>query len=149
MKVDRTAMDKEMGTDHPIDEGRGAKRSLDQSPAGRGRDRGRDRGRRAGTREEVGPKRGKKTGGVRHHEVGEDGKYLCNRQGNSLCAGFQSGQCPLNRSNIRCPKDSRKFHQCDGCLDPTHIGDKCPKKEDGKIPEAPRAIKKQQDRMGW
>ena len=143
-KVDDTALDREMGTDAPI-ESRGRKRSI--SRARRDRSPPRTRNTRSTRGRDDGPpsKRARQSGGSRAHNVDENGNYITNRQQVELCKGFNLGKCPLDKKNIRCPEDQRRVHQCWKCLGIDHCALKCPRKDDKEI-EVPNSVKKQEFR---
>ena len=48
--------------------------------------------------------------------------HTTNRAGNTLCPGFQTGQCKWSASNspITCYYDESLKHQCSNCLSPKH-----------------------------
>ena len=65
--------------------------------------------------------------------MSDDGaKFTANRGGIPLCEEFQVGACPSKPGSAICPKDPRKAHQCEKCLDTRHGGAEC-----GQKPKAP------------
>ena len=143
IRVDGTVLKMELGKDAPI-EGRGDEET--RRPA-------RNPGRGAGGGDNF-PPRGappggdvgnpRKRGGQREHDVDEHGHDRCNRNGVSLCDGFQTGACPHKRGQIRCPKNNAKTHQCAKCLSPDHGMHRCPDKD--STPQMPSNIAKSQQR---
>ena len=65
----------------------------------------------------------------------ENGVYMTNNPGFSLCGAYQKGKCAGKGG--ACPKDPNKRHQCNKCLNNGHAGKDCtktpaPKKGRGK-----------------
>lgn len=68
------------------------------------------------------PRNSNRTG--RHHSV-EDGKYLLNRTGYSLCGAFNEGKCQSTNPGGWCPTSWDTVHQCSRCLG-QHPAVRCP-----------------------
>ena len=124
VRIDGKVLQKELGRDAAID--------ADVHERTRNPKRGReedDRGRGAEPR----------IGNTRVHKLDESGRFAANRQGKSLCKGFQTGCCKSARGTILCPQNSAESHQCNKCLDFRHGGDRCPLKDDEMVvPTQPR-----------
>ena len=142
VKVDNKVLKKELGTDALISGGAG------QGSAGRDDEEDgyrpkRGRGYDPAPRGAPPHKRTRKGGGQRFHEVDDCGHHQVNRQGFSLCDGFQEGKCASQKGSVRCPANAAKVHQCRKCLDATHGAYRCHMR-DGDLPQVPAAILRQQ-----
>jgi hypothetical protein len=63
----------------------------------------------------------------RSANIGSDGRFVTNRQGNQLCYGFNAGTCIGKKGNPTCPNSTTYRHNCSICLDCSHNATECKK----------------------
>eukprot|EP00971_Amphidinium_carterae_P013369 263620-Amphidinium_carterae.1 len=83
----------------------------------------------------------------RIHRV-QDGLFVSNRQGVTLCKAWQEGSCQGSSSSNRCLRSPDLAHQCAKCLSPDHGSTDCTSKKETPAASQPPRYRKGSGKRG-